>query len=98
MPQHRLFWAYRDGTLSLKTDLEAARMWIQKAMDGDSEEEDENEDELARLLRKLLVGYDFSMGTVGGVVCGSGIGKVIGVDDSGDGRGGGARSSFRIGL
>ena len=55
-------------------------MWFEKAVNGDSEEEDE----LARLLRKLQVGYDFSMGAVG-------VATVVGFDRGGDGRGGGAR-------
>ena len=91
MAQHRLFWAPYDGTLGLKTDLEAARMCLQKAVDGDSEDEEEEDDELARLSRKLQVGYDVRMGTVRDVVCGSGIGKVLAVVGGGDGRGGGAR-------
>ena len=46
--QRRLGSAYMDGTLGLKTDLEAAAMWLQKAADGDSEEEDEEEEEEER--------------------------------------------------
>ena len=84
MAQHRLFWAYRNGTLGLKTDPEAARMWFEKAVNGDFEDEDEEEDMLARLLRKLQVGCDFSMGAVG-------VATVVGFDRGGDGRGGGAR-------
>ncbi len=82
--QRRLFLAYRDGTLGLKTDLEAASMWFKKAVNHDSEDEDEDEENLARLLRKLQVGYDFSMGAVG-------VATVVGFDRGGDGRGGGAR-------
>ena len=41
--QRRLGRAYRDGTLGLKTDLEAATMWLQEA--GDSEDEEEEEEE-----------------------------------------------------
>ena len=48
MAQHRLFWAYRNETLGLKTDPEAARMWFEKAVNGDFEDEDEDEDKLAR--------------------------------------------------
>ena len=61
-------------------------MWFEKAVNGDSEDEEENkeEDELVRLLRKLQVGYDFSMGAVG-------VATVVGFDRGGDGRGGGAR-------
>ena len=58
-------------------------MWLQKAVNHDSEDEDEEEDDLARLLRKLQVGYDASTGTAGAAT-------VIGVDRGGDGRGGGA--------
>ena len=43
--QRRPFWAYRDGTLGLKTDLEAATMWLQKAGDSEDEEEEEEEEE-----------------------------------------------------
>ena len=84
LAQHRLFWAYMEGHLGLKTDVEAALMWLQKAADGDFEDEEEEEDQLARLLRKLQVSYDASMGTVGAAT-------VIRADRGGDGRGGGAR-------
>ena len=40
--QRRLGRAYRDGTLGLETDLEAATMWLQEA--GDSEDEEEEEE------------------------------------------------------
>ena len=40
--QRRLGRAYRDGTLGLKTDLEAATMWLQEA--GASEDEEEEEE------------------------------------------------------
>ena len=73
-------------------------MWLQKAVDGDSEDKDEEEDELALFLRKLQVGYDVRMGTVRDVVCGSGIGKVLAVVGGGDGRGGGVRRKVTIGL
>ena len=84
LAQHRLFWAYRNGTLGLKTDPEAARMWFEKAVNHDSEDEDEEEDKLARLLRKLQVGCDFSMGAVG-------VATVVGFDRGPSPRGGGAR-------
>ena len=43
--QRRLGRAYRDGTLGLETDLDAATMWLQKAADGDPGDEEDKEEE-----------------------------------------------------
>ena len=64
--QRRLGVAYEKGEFGVEIDLAAARAFYQAAESADHKAQWRlgmaYEDELARLLRELQVGYDFSMG------------------------------------